>query len=97
MQEPDRMPQPSEPSETSLMGRRNPKAWDHINSYITSQMTIPQLHDGLEAVLGHIVFRDDIGFWNSVITDVTMENTDDEVAKRAYTCLCSRYLVSIYC
>ena len=60
-------------------------------------MTIPAFHDGLEALLGRIVFKDAIGFWNSVITDVTIENKDDEVAMRAYTHLCSRYLVSIYC
>jgi hypothetical protein len=96
MHEPDRVAQPSEPSVESLMGRVNPKAWDHIKTYITSNMTIPQLHDGLQSVLGDLVFKEDIGFWNSVITDVTVENNDEKMAMRAYTRLRNRHLVSIY-
>ena len=76
------------------MGRANPKAWYHIESYIMTEMTIPQLHDGLESVLGLTVFKEDISFWNSVINDVTTENDNNEVAMGTYNSLHRRYVVS---
>jgi hypothetical protein len=60
-------------------------------------MSIPQLHDGLESILGRTVFFEDMGFWNSVITDVTAEGNDNELAKRNYNSLRGRYVVSIHC
>jgi hypothetical protein len=97
MPEPDREPQCSEPSEACLTGRASPKAWDHVELYIITAMTIPQLHKRLESVLGLAVFKDDVGFWNSVITDVTVDNNNEEAAMRTYTSLRKRYVVSIYC
>ena len=59
-------------------------------------MSIPQVHEGLESILGHTNFSGDIQFWNSVITDVTVEDHEDQVDLGTYYGLRNRYVVSTY-
>jgi hypothetical protein len=77
------------------MGRGNTKAWDVIRAYIDTEMTIPTLHNNLTSALGPL-FALDQDFWNDVITDVTPDNHDVDVAMVKYNNLRARHVVSLF-
>ena len=71
--------------------RANADAWNVIHSYISTSMGIPELHKGLESILGHD-FTEDMDFWNVIITDVTAEPGEEHSALSNYQSLRARHV-----
>ena len=73
----------------------DPDAWEAIEQYIHSNMTMDKLHQKLQAPLGP-AFLEDVGFWNDIINEVTPEEGGTKVAVPIYLRLRKCHEVSIY-